>query len=160
MVFTESVSSGNLIDNDIFIKNIAKNIKKKNDTVGGMKWISVPTTLDQYNLGKWKSGASSIDKIRFLSVKKYTPEESLAIYNTLKKDDGRYGDAAESIYFSNEGHLGLNLKPGGSNAVEGGPSPTWLPNKLATQNSSISWIKKNFTLKDTLAGYPDISNFS
>ena len=154
-----SNEAGTLIDNDIFIKNLAKNIPQKNESVGGMKWIAINTASDQYNEGKWNNGMSSADKIRFLSVKKYTPQQSLAIYNTLAKDDDTYGSAANNIYFSPEGHLGLNLAPDASNARENGDNPTWIPNKLATQNSSLAWIKANFTSDLTLGSQPDITNF-
>ncbi len=154
-----SNNAGTLIDNDIFIKNIAKNITQKNESVGGMKWISINTTSDQYNEGKWKNGTSSADKVRFLSVQKYTPQQSLVIYNTLSKDDDSYGSGGDNIYFSPEGHLGLNLLPDASNAHEDGDNPTWIPNKLAQQNSTLAWIKANFTSNLTLGSQPDITNF-
>ncbi len=157
MVFSNE--AGTLIDNDIFIKNIAKNIKQKNEEVGKMKWISIKTTSDQYNQGKWKNGTSSEDKIRFLAVKKYSSQQSSAIYNTLSKDDGTYGNAGNDIYFSPEGHLGLNLLPGGTNVREDGDNPTWIPNKLAAQNSSKEWVKANFSTSLTLGATADITNF-
>jgi hypothetical protein len=146
--------AANLIDNDIFIKNIASvnPIQHSNQIVGGMKWISVDTYTDQYADGTWSDGTTTKTKINFLAVQKYTPKQSKLIWDTLGKDEDKYGDAKKNIIFTKEGHLAFPTDATFSNAS----ADTIFFNKLAIAGRNI---KDNFNIYDTLDGIIDIDNF-
>jgi hypothetical protein len=152
----KSQEAANLINNDIFIKNIASKvpISHPNTLVGGMKWISIPTTRDQYGYGSFGEGTSSKTSINFLAVQQYTKAQSKKIWDVLAADESKYGDSKNSIIFTKEGHLGFPDDARFSNAKN---SDAIIFNKLATDNREFG--TKYYNADKTLDGFVDIDNF-